>query len=168
MFNTTTRGAGWSQTCEQDAVQPKRFGEALPRLVDRLVESYFSDARTHHVDKSFLPSKTGIVRICDLLLELTYPAYVGRQGLTRHNISYHVGELLPRLWEQLCTEITQCLCHAAEERGELAPDHDPCPQQAAHIANEFVARMPEVRALLAQDVQAHFDGDPAAVSTTSL
>ena len=62
---------------------PRQLGETLPALVERVVDSYFSDQRTHHVDKHFLPSKAGIVRICDLLLELTYPAYVGRQDLTR-------------------------------------------------------------------------------------
>ncbi len=149
-------------------MDPRHLGETLPALVDRLVDSYSADQRTHHVDKRFLPSRAGIIRVCDLLLELTYPGYVGRQNLTRHNISYHVGELLPRLWEQLCTEIAQCLCHEAEERGELPADHDPCPQQAVNVADQFLRRMPDVRALLAEDVQAHYDGDPAAESTPEI
>jgi serine O-acetyltransferase len=149
-------------------IDPRRLGEALPALVDHLVESYFSDARTHHVDKRFLPSRAGIVRVCNLLLELTYPGYIGRQGLTRHNISYHVGELLPRLWEQLCAEIGQCLCHEDEERGALPVDHDPSPDRAVDVASQFLRRMPDVRACLAEDVQAHYDGDPAAVSTSEI
>jgi serine O-acetyltransferase len=147
-------------------VDPRHLGERLPALVDRLVESYSADQRTHHVDKSFLPSKTGTIRVCELLLELTYPGYVGRQNLIRHNISYHVGELLPRLWEQLCTEIVQCLCHEAEERGDLSRDDDPRPMQAIRLAGEFLERMPDIRARLAEDVQAHYDGDPAAESTS--
>jgi hypothetical protein len=131
-------------------VDPRHLGEALPGLVERLVESYSADRRTHHVDRRFLPSRAGIIRVCDLLLELTYPGYVGRQYLTRHNISYHVGELLPRLWEQLCTEIAQCLCHEAEERGGLAADHDPCPQRAVDVADQFLRSMPDVRAMLAE------------------
>ena len=145
-----------------------RLGEALPRLVDRLVASYSCDARTHYVDREFLPSKDGISQICDLLLELTYPGYFGRQGLTRHNISYHVGELLPRLWEQLRNEITKCLCHEDETRGQLPKDHSPCPQRAAQLASRFLEQIPSVRARLAEDVQAHYDGDPAAVNTSEI
>lgn len=147
---------------------PRHMGETLPPLVERLVGSYDADARTRHVNKRFLPSGGGIVRVCDLLLELTFPGFVGRQDLNRHNISYHVGELLPKLWLQLCDEITQCLCHEAEERGDLAADHDPCPRQAAKTARRFLDRLPEVRAMLADDVQAHYDGDPAAESTAEI
>ena len=147
---------------------PRRLGDALPDLVDRLVASYSSDPRTHHVDKSFLPSTAGIVEICELLLELTYPGYVGRQNLTRHNISYHVGELLPRLWRLLCAEIAQCLRHEAEDRGEESPPAEPCPRRALEVAGTFITRLPEVRAMLAEDVQAHYDGDPAAESTSEI
>jgi serine O-acetyltransferase len=147
---------------------PRRLGESLPSLVDRMVASYFSESRTHHVDKRFLPSKTGIVRVCDLLLELTYPAYVGRHDLSRHNISYHVGELLPKLWNQLCAEIRQCLYHEAEESGQLPPGSDPSPEAAVKLAGEFVESLPDIRAMLAEDVQAHYDGDPAAASTAEV
>lgn len=144
---------------------PHNLGPALPPLVERLVASYFADPRTHHVEKSYLPSQAGIIGICELLLELTYPAYFGRQDLTRHNISYHVGELLPRLWKQLCTEISRCLHHEAEERGEPA---DTCARQALRLARAFLDALPDVRAMLAEDVQAHYDGDPAAASTSEV
>jgi len=87
---------------------------------------------------------------------------VGRRHLTRHNISYHVGELIPRLWEQLADSITQCLCHESDARD--APDDagEACRKNAAALATSFVEKMPAVRALLALDAQAHYDGDPAA------
>ena len=77
----------------------RHLGEALPRLVSRIVKSYGADPRTQHIDREYLPSREIIIEICDMLLALTYRGYIGRKGLTQHNISYHVGELLPRLWE---------------------------------------------------------------------
>ena len=73
----------------------------LPGLVERIVASYNSDERTHHIDKQFLPSRTRIVEALQILLELLYPGYWGRQHLTSNNVSYHVGELLPRIGEIL-------------------------------------------------------------------
>lgn len=145
------------------------MGENLPRLVERIVASYFADERTQHIDRVHLPSRRGVIEICGLLLELTYPGYIGRKGLTRHNISYHVGELLPKLWEQLTDQIMKCLCHEHESR--CAPDDaSPLPSrdEAAELANRFVERIPEIRELLAEDVQAAYDGDPAATCTAEV
>ncbi len=44
------------------------LGEALPRLVARMVKSYLSDQRTQHIDRAHLPSRRVIVEICGLLL----------------------------------------------------------------------------------------------------
>ncbi len=158
-------------------MQHDQLGEALPRLVARIVKSYQSDERTQCIDRRFLPDRRAIIECCELLLELTYPGYIGRTGLTRHNISFHVGELLPRLWERLTDQTLQCLCHdmecqrAAADQGGAAPSATvdaPCRQRAMDIANQFVEHIPDVRALLADDVQAAYDGDPAATGTAEV
>ena len=147
----------------------KHLGDALPRLVARIVKSYQSDARTQHIDREYLPSRRAIIEICDLLLELTYPGYIGRRGLTQHNISFHVGERLPRLWELLAAEIMQCLCHDCEARRPCDPAALPtCRDKATSLASAFVEKIPEVRCALALDVQAAYDGDPAATGTAEV
>jgi len=145
-------------------MQPQQLGQKLPALVERIVESYFADPRTQHIDKKYLPSTASIVEICNLLMELTYPGYFGRMGLTRYNISYHVGELLPRLWEQLSQQIYQCLCHEAEQAGRTE-DEQPWRQKSMELATRFLEQIPQIRAALAEDVQAAYDGDPAAWNT---
>jgi len=147
----------------------RHLGEALPRLVSRVVQSYFSDPRTQHIDREYLPSRETIIEICNVLLELTYPGYIGRKGLTQHNIGYHVGELLPRLWEHLTDQITQCLCHEQETTGPADnKTRAGCRDRAAELASQFVERIPDIRALLAEDVQAAYDGDPAASGTAEV
>jgi serine O-acetyltransferase len=151
-------------------MESRRLGEALPRLVTRIVESYFSDPRTQHINREYLPAREIIIEICNLLLELTYPGYIGRKGLTKHNISYHVGELLPRVWEKLTSQITQCLCHESgltAGPGDAACRAD-CRDRAAGLANQFVERIPDIRSMLAEDVQAAYDGDPAATGTAEV
>lgn len=145
------------------------LGENLPRLVARIVKNYLVDDRTQHIDRVHLPSRSVIIEVCELLLELTYPGYIGRTGLTRHNISFHVGELLPRLWEHLTDQIHRCLCHHHEShRADSAADAPPCRDKAAEIATRFIERIPDVRARLAEDVQAAYDGDPAAACTAEV
>jgi serine O-acetyltransferase len=141
------------------------LGSRLPELVERIVESYASDPRTHHIDKEYLPSRVAIVRATEMLLELLYPGYFGRQHLTGHNVSYHVGELLRRISRILHREIYQSFCYQEEMsgRGEVGGEKDR--ERAREMVLHFLEKFPEVRALLAEDVQAAYDGDPAAVDT---
>ncbi|RMF83381.1 MAG: serine acetyltransferase [Planctomycetota bacterium] len=156
--------AGFERTVSSSESQ---LGPKLPQRVSEIVASYESDDRTHYLDGRALPSGAAIQSVCDLLCEISFPGYVGRRDLTRHNVAYHVGELLPRLWQLLQQEIEQALCHEAE-RSERSPCRDECRRRASEITDEFVRRIPEIRALLADDVQAHYDGDPAATCTSEI
>jgi serine O-acetyltransferase len=133
----------------------------LPQLVERMLASYRGDPRAQHVNRRFLPSRDEILEIVRLLLELFYPGYYGRQDLTDENLAFHVGNLLSTLREKLQQEVETCLCFAAECHG--APTHD-CREAARRVTSAFLGRLPAVREALILDVQAAYDGDPAATS----
>lgn len=147
-------------------MQPEKFefGDKLPGLVDRMVASYYSDDRTHHIGKAYLPSRANMIHTIELLLELLYPGYFGRQNLNEHIVSYHVGELLPKIGERLQREIYNALCHQREVEGKSADEGPCCAEQAHEITVAFLERLPEIRDILAGDVQAAYDGDPAATN----
>jgi serine O-acetyltransferase len=132
----------------------------LGGLVAGVLESYRSDSRAHHIGKRFLPSRDEIVEIIELFLQLFYPGYYGRQGLTQENIEYHVGELIMALRDKLDRQIEQCLCHAAE----CGLIYEPCTDTAKQMSREILSRIPKLRSLIIDDVQAAFDGDPAATN----
>lgn len=140
----------------------------LANLVDAIVESYRGDPRAHHIGRRFLPSRDEIIEISELLLQLVYPGYFGRQGLTEENVTYHVGDLVSNLRENLRRQIELCLCYARECEGRserLPPELE---AEAASLASAFLARIPAVRAMLITDVQAAFDGDPAATNLDEI
>lgn len=148
-----------------------QIGETLPQLVDQIVDSYYADKRTRNVDRAFLPNRGEIIGIIQLLLELSYPGYYGRQNLSKHNIKFHVGELLPKLGEKLHEQVLQALCYVKECEGHLSPAQpccQECEQRAHEITVSFLSRIPAVREMLAGDVQAAYDGDPAAVNTDEV
>ena len=133
----------------------------LPRLVDAMLASYRRDARGQHVNKRYLPSRDEIHEIVELLLELFYPGYYGRQDLTGENLPFHVGNLLSTLREKLERQIETCLCFARETEGTAAGG---CAESAREAAAALLARLPAIRDALILDVQAAYDGDPAAQS----
>ena len=133
----------------------------LPQLVERMLASYRGDPRAQHLNRRFLPSRDEILETVRLLLELFYPGYYGRQDLTDENLPFHVGTLLSTLREKLQRQIETCLCFAAECEG--TPTHD-CRGASREVTSAFLARLPAVRESLILDVQAAYDGDPAAAS----
>ncbi|TWT43641.1 Serine acetyltransferase [Phycisphaerae bacterium RAS1] len=145
------------------------LGKDLPTLVQRIVSSYHSEPRIQHIDREHLPARAAIVNVCDLLLELTYPGFVGRRGLTQHNIAFHVGELLPKLYELLVEQIAACLRHESEDvQGDSEAGAAGFEQSASDAAARFIQAIPDVRRMLSADVQAAYDGDPAATGTTEV
>jgi serine O-acetyltransferase len=145
-----------------------QLGEDLPALVDRIVASYKSDPRTHHIDRHYLPNRREIIEIIELLLELVFPGYYGRQELTSHNVVFHVGEFLPRLGQKLYHQVAQCLCYEDERAGRSPSECRQCNERARQIAIGFLDRIPDLREIIAGDVQAAYDGDPAATSTDEV
>lgn len=134
---------------------------ALPSLVDAMLESYRADERGHHINKKFLPSRDEIIRCVQLFLQLFYPGYYGRQDLTDDNVRYHVGCLLSELRGALAKQIELSLCHQAESCRDCT---NTCAGEAKRVTDALLTKLPEIRANLLRDVQAAFDGDPAATS----
>jgi len=136
-------------------------------VVDALLESYRADPRAQHINKRFIPSREEIVEIVRLLLQLFYPGYHGRQDLDDENLEFHVGGLLTTLRAKLERQIECCLCFEDQEIGS-STDVPRCRARGQEVAGQFLVRLPELRRLLVLDVQAAYDGDPAARSMDEI
>lgn len=147
--------------------------DRLKGLVDRLVDSYVADPRTRHIDRGYLPSNAEVIRIIELLFEISYPGYFGRQNLTFKNVRYHVGELLPRLGQALYSQIFLALCHQNEVEGNYNPagptdQAAPFDLRARALTEQFLSSILSIRESLALDVEAAYDGDPASTNTDEV
>jgi len=148
--------------------------DRLENLIGRIVDSYVAEPRTRHVDRGYLPSYREIVHIIELLLELSYPGYFGRQNLTSKNVRYHVGDVLPRLAQTLHMQVFRALCHQQQLEGRYDPNGSSknntsrFDAEARALTEQFLERIPDVRDLLAMDVQAAYDGDPASANTDEV
>ncbi len=147
--------------------------DKLPALVDRIVESYMADPRTRHIDRGYLPSAGEIVRVIEMLLEVSYPGYFGRQNLSGKNVRYHVGDLVPRLGQAIYMQLFRAFCYQNEIEGNYDPAGSdlqalPLDVKARQYAEKFLQKIPDIRAMLALDVQAAYDGDPASANTDEI
>ena len=139
--------------------------DELAPLVDALLESYRESHRTHHIGRRALPSRAECIEIVELLLQVFYPGYFGRQDLVAGDVGYHVGVALSTLREKLSRQIELAMCWD-EERLHLDGQkaEAPCRNACRDLAVQFLGRLPAVRRTLIDDVEAAFEGDPAASS----
>jgi serine O-acetyltransferase len=122
-----------------------------------------SDERARRIAHRYLPSREAIVEILEAVLDLMYPGYFGRQDLDKENLGTHVEQSVAALAPKIEQEMEHCLCYGREtesSRGEVGD----CAPRARDLTEVFLRRLPEIRRLLLRDVQAAFDGDPAASS----
>lgn len=139
----------------------------LPDIVDTLVKSVVSEPRIQHLNRVSLPGTEAIVEIINKLRQLIFPGYFGKQGLTNSNVAFRVGELVTELTDLLYDQIRCCLRYRQNIPGQNGNTEqcEVCDTESARIVAAFFERIPVVRELLSSDVQAAFDGDPAATST---
>lgn len=141
-----------------------RLKEALPEITEAVVATYAECTRTAHLGHKPLPSRDAVVEILNDFLDILYPGIWRRQNLHMGNVEYHVGDLIDSLHDKLILQIARALrhehdCLPAEQRPAI--DLEAIAQQKAI---ELLRRVPDIRAVLELDVQAAFEGDPAAKS----
>lgn len=131
----------------------------IGKIVDKMLASYAREPRMHRASDDFMPSRPEIVEIVRLCRQVLFPGYFGPAGLTDEMLRYHVGGLLASLDRHMVEQIYRCLCYRqGEELGEEGRS------QASQITEQFLGQLSDVRDMLNLDVEAAYDGDPAAKS----
>lgn len=149
---------------------PGRPAGPNAELARKLTASILADERTRHLGETPLPSRESISELVDLLRGLMFPGFFGRRGLTRDNLSMRVEELLDRIHAHVESQVDSVLRYVRHmgpeaERPTPPAEEVECDRRARAIAGQFLEQLPEIRRLLSLDVQAAFDGDPAALHT---
>ncbi len=137
----------------------------LADLVANITDSYRSQPITRHIDAGKLASRNAIIEVITLLRELLFPGYFGRQNLASEALQYHVGDLLVEIRDLLSEQIESALRHSARRGGNGNLDFT---SRSKALVHEFLGTIPRLRAVLATDVQATFEGDPAAADTDEI
>jgi len=130
------------------------------RLVAAIVASDLAEPITRHIDAGSLPNREGVIELVKQLRELLFPGYFGKRNLASNTLEYYVGELLGSIRTNLFEQVRNAIHHQSTRYGTPAQDVE---QVAEAIVLAFLEAIPGLRAILATDVQAAYNGDPAAV-----
>lgn len=140
----------------------KKPAEVLKKVVDELCtpssydKVYFRDR--HHVS---MPSVKSLLKLLDDLQSVLFPGYFEEADLTPETMPYYIGATMDRITRTLEEQFHSGFCVSCfrDDEEEFCPT---CTNRSREAVLEFISTLPRIRELLASDVQAAYDGDPAS------
>lgn len=139
-----------------------RLKEILPEITEAIVATYTECNMTSHLGHKPLPSREAVNAMLADLLDILFPGYFRRQNLHIANVEYYVGDLIDGLHDKLIIQITRALRHEQENQPSPEINKHDLEAIAQQRTLDFLKKLPEIRMVLEHDVQAAFEGDPAA------
>lgn len=155
-----------------------RISGVLSAAVDELCESGVLDGLfERHADGCLLPSSCTLKEIVRLVRAILFPSFYesGRSSsaslaVNTRTIRYQTGVNVERLHTLLNSQVSADLCYGAS-RGAVGDSpsqqhthYNNYKEEAEDISLRLISRLPEIRRILSTDVDAAYDGDPAAQS----
>ena len=137
---------------------------SVTELTDKLVASYAKVGGINHVDGVNLPSKTKIAHISRQLLRLLFPGFFDHKQIHSSELKIETAMLMDEVKNELEDEICKAIVYRAPAGEENTNPRD----LADYVTSEFLSRLPEVREILQTDVDAAYNGDPAAISREEI
>ena len=129
--------------------------ERIEQVVDSILEDYGRGRVIDQMDLFRRPDRDVIIDIIKKLRRIVFPGYYRDKNYriynAKHNISVLVEDVMFNLHRQIALGL--------ENRGK---SEEQAQEEAQHLCLEFIAQIPKVRSQVHLDLQAAYDGDPAA------
>lgn len=137
---------------------------SVSELSSHLLESYQRVGGINHLDGVNLPSKAAVASITEDLMKLLFPGFFDEQMWHSSKVEEDTVRLMASILPRLQAEIQKSLYY----QPPTGVKQDEIEGQARTWTIEFLQSLPQIREVLKTDVEAAFDGDPAAVSREEI
>ncbi len=137
----------------------------LEQTVDAVTKSYAQGRPIDSLESTALPNRRKIIEALHHLEHVSFMGFYSTQVLNAVNLRHYIGEHLYCASEILVTQIARSVGYA--RHGAAGPDPNDV-SWSEGVVNEVFAQLPRLRDDLALDVQAAFQGDPAAKSIEEI
>jgi serine O-acetyltransferase len=135
--------------------------DEVPKVVKELMSSWSSKDCFEHISPVSIPSQEKVIAIVEQAKRILFPGYFTRSKLHAANLEYYIGKQTTDLYDQLAEQIVMAIRHDCR-RNELPCTN--CETRSHRLALAFVQTLPRVAGVLATDIRAALEGDPATKS----
>jgi serine O-acetyltransferase len=130
----------------------------LAGVVEQLCEAAATEGLPRSNGRLVLPSRGAVLEIVEGIRQALFPGYFGATDLHDQSLHYYVGATLDRVFHLLEEQIARAV--AFVDRHDFSSCAH-CQERAERDSRALLVRLPELRRLVASDVEAAFEGDPA-------
>lgn len=148
-------------SCKLDVEILAGYRDRLPKIAQEIIETCSDQECYNHVDYEPIPSRDTLVKIINKFLEILFPGYFSLEKLDPVNLSFNMGQCVTQLFTMLAEQVVSSIRHDCF-RYDLSCRE--CNEKGHEISLKVLESIPSIRKILATDVRAAFDGDPAAKS----
>jgi serine O-acetyltransferase len=147
------------ETRLEEEMESKRESK-LQEVVEGVLASYEEHGVLRHLEGGNLPNRDAVWGIVEDLLQILFPGFLECGIVPRDEVTARTAEKLSSIERRMKVEIEKVLRFqknaelSAHERG----------RRARQVSLAFLGQIPAVRDILATDIEAAFEGDPAATS----
>ncbi|MBT8342155.1 MAG: serine acetyltransferase, partial [Desulfatitalea sp.] len=133
----------------------------MPDIAERIIAHCDNELCYTHIDYEPIPAEGFVSDLIDRFREILFPGYFSRERLDPANMKYSLGQSVSALYDTLSEQIAHHMRHDCLRYGLPCSE---CEHSGQAMALEMLESIPDIRQVLATDVRATFDGDPAAKS----
>jgi len=109
-----------------------------------------------------MPERDAVIEVIQSVKNVLFPGYFNLDSAYGEFSEHFVGNELSHIYKTLKTQIQAAFSYKCDMTADIAQ------QKADEISGHFIESLPEVQRILLTDVQAGFDGDPAAQSKEDI
>lgn len=137
----------------------------IDKTIDDILNSYEKYGGINLDEVQNFPNRQNVIDILSDLQFLIFPGFRTAEDIDQQTLRYVVGQRVNRIISMLTREIKKALLYTVRDV-EVEQTH--CFKLAEQTSLALLEEIPELRRKIGKDVQAAYDGDPAAKSTKEV
>ena len=137
------------------------FEERIEGIVDTIMEDYRGGRYIDKMESFRRPDRDAVVDIIEKLRRIIFPGYIREKNYRMYNAKHNLSMLI----EDVMFNLNRQIALVYQTLGE---DSQTAQAHAKEICLEFFSRIPQVRAMLQTDLEAAYEGDPAATDMAEI
>ena len=139
----------------------EKLEQQIEVVVDSILKDYHQDREIDRMEFNRQPDKDKIIDVIEKLRRIVFPGYFRDKTYRIYNAKHNLSMLIEDVMFNLSQQVSRVLHTGLVTEREAE-------EKAQKICLEFLRRIPAVRAVVQTDLQAGYDGDPAATGMAEV
>ena len=137
--------------------------ESIMMAAEAFAENYGKEPLFQPRHGKEMPKRAAVIQFIRDLRQIMFPGYFGEDSMRKIDSEHFATYRINHLYDVLKREVETAIWYM--EEGKTKEDVE---IEAERICSEFFVELPDVQRILLTDVQAGYDGDPAAKSKEEI